>query len=69
MLPKQHGLPPQCFISAEAVEWCVHHIKGITTVRSAIALLQVTVVNNSKNDSLALISHHIRKSILGLSGL
>lgn len=41
MLPKQHGLPIQCFISAEVVDWCYYHVKGVRGVKSAMDLLQV----------------------------
>ena len=44
-LPKQHGLPPNCFISAEVVEWCFQHVKGVNTVKCAISLLQVRLLH------------------------
>lgn len=40
MLPKQHGLPTQCFISAEVVDWCYYHVKGVKGVKSAMGVLQ-----------------------------
>ncbi|XP_053383864.1 GATOR complex protein Iml1-like [Mercenaria mercenaria] len=40
MLPKQHGLPTQCFISAEIVDWCYYHVKGVKGVKTAMDMLQ-----------------------------
>ncbi|XP_052798952.1 GATOR complex protein Iml1-like isoform X2 [Mya arenaria] len=40
MLPKQQGLPNQSFISAEVVEWCYYHVKGVKGVKHAMEVLQ-----------------------------
>jgi len=52
MLPKQVGLPKQSFISAEVVEWCYYHVKGVKGVKQAMVMLQVT--------GLSLCSHSTR---------
>lgn len=40
MLPKQLGLPQQSFISAEIVEWCYYHVKGIKGISTSMEMLQ-----------------------------
>jgi hypothetical protein len=49
MLPKQHGLPTQCFISAEVVDWCYYHVKGVKGVKSAMEMLQVCTLKGLNN--------------------
>lgn len=39
-LSKQPGLPHNCFISFDAVDWCKHVIHGVKTVSNAVAFMQ-----------------------------
>ncbi|XP_041349030.1 GATOR complex protein Iml1-like isoform X2 [Gigantopelta aegis] len=39
-LPKQTGLPQNCFISEEAVSWCQQFVHGVTTIDHAVTLMQ-----------------------------
>ncbi|XP_052074227.1 GATOR complex protein Iml1-like isoform X2 [Mytilus californianus] len=40
LLSKQPGLPHNCFIAEEAVNWCVQEVDGIKTITAAILLMQ-----------------------------
>ena len=40
LLSKQPGLPHNCFISEEAVNWCIQEVDGVKNLTSAIALMQ-----------------------------
>ncbi|XP_076106602.1 GATOR complex protein Iml1-like isoform X2 [Mytilus galloprovincialis] len=40
LLSKQPGLPHNCFIAEEAVNWCVQEVEGIKTITAAIVLMQ-----------------------------
>jgi hypothetical protein len=43
-LSKQPGLPHNCFISEEAVNWCIQEVDGVKNLTSAIALMQVCLL-------------------------
>ncbi|XP_062606005.1 GATOR1 complex protein DEPDC5-like isoform X1 [Saccostrea cucullata] len=40
MIPKQTGLPESCFISEEAVDWCIQNIQEVKDISSGITLMQ-----------------------------
>ena len=45
LLSKQPGLPHNCFISEEAVNWCIQEVDGVKNLTSAIALMQVCLLS------------------------
>lgn len=42
LLPEQKGLPLNCFISAEVVQWLVNNVEGVATHGMAVDIMQVT---------------------------
>ncbi|XP_056008596.1 GATOR complex protein DEPDC5-like isoform X2 [Ostrea edulis] len=40
MIPKQTGLPENCFIAEEAVDWCIQNIQEVKDVGAGIHLMQ-----------------------------
>jgi hypothetical protein len=41
MIPKQTGLPDNCFIAEEAVDWCIQNIQEVKDVCGGINVMQV----------------------------
>ncbi|KAK3094846.1 hypothetical protein FSP39_006992 [Pinctada imbricata] len=41
LLSKQPGLPENCFVSADAVDWCIKTLQDVKTIKQAVLVMQV----------------------------